>query len=209
MPDRDVFDRNVGSGWRIAARYLLLGDFDETALRSVIRALGTELRQRGCPGFAEAVDAIVASLHELDDESVRTAVSTELTQIRRQCRDKNNELLVNVSSQMVVSEDFSEHSEKITDDLRIAVATRVLSRLAIAWMSPALLIAEAVENGLVPYQTALSRRENAVATLVAQEATMHLAEQLLRDSRGSAIKVPRVARTKVPIDELLFVSLTD
>lgn len=209
MPDRDVFDRHVGIGWRTAARYLLRGKFDEAAQRSVLRALGLELRKHGCPGFAEAVDVTVTSMHDLDDEFVRTAVLQELSQTSRQFRHKNTELLIDVISKAIVSGDFSDYDDWIADDLRTAVGKRVLSRLAIAWMSPAQLIHEAVETEVVSYQSAESRRENAVTTLVAQHATMQLVEQLLKDSSGSAVRVPRIARTKAPIDELLFLSLTD
>jgi len=45
MPDGDVYGRNVSRGWKHVARLIIGHDGDADTLRSVIRALGEELKR--------------------------------------------------------------------------------------------------------------------------------------------------------------------
>jgi hypothetical protein len=91
----------------------------------------------------------------------------------------------------------------------LAVAIRILAEYADAWMCPAALLAEIVEQGQVSFQTMSLRRDRAKAGLVAAAETRLLAEQLLNDLSGAAVKLPKLPRTTISQAELLVAALTE
>lgn len=211
MPDRDVFDRNVGRGWQTAARKTLCLDDDPSALPSVITALGRECKQRGCAGFDEIVDGLLDAIGAAEPRKIREIVHDRLDYVRMKYLTESTQGAVNAAKRVAATvADWLPHpcGEMDVLGLREKIAVQLLAELADSWMCPARVLAEIVEHEHVAFQTIQARRERAKRKLVEAAETKRLAQQLLADPSGSKVTVPKMARAKVSQEEILVTALT-
>lgn len=204
MPDRDVFDRNVSRGWKSTARLIIGHDGDPDALRSVICALGEELKREGCPGFDAVVQIVTGVLRSTDRQLVHRRASEQLELLSYEEASGTTEIAVAAAKRLLARPPWC-----CGDTLPLTVAVHILAELADARMCPAPMLALLVEEGGMSFQTLQSRRERAKSMLAAAPETQRLAAMLLADPSGASVKTPRVRRSKMSQADILVTALTE
>lgn len=204
MPDRDVFDRNVSRGWKHAARLIIGHDEDPNALRSVIRALGQELKRDGCPGVDIIVQIVTDALQSTDRQCARRQAAKSLERVRREEASGTTETVVVAAQRLIAQPPWG-----CDDTSPQVVAVHLLADLVDARLCPAPMLGLLVEEGGMSFQTLHSRLERAKAMLVAAPEVHRLAEMVLVDPSGSSVKQPRIRRTKTSQADLLVTALTE
>lgn len=212
MPDRDVFNRKVKSGWQAAARRMIGAANDPDALPSVLRALGKEIKSNGCPGVDQIVRVIVDAIRSPDPRTARKRAHEQLEEIRRDQGSGNTEIAVAFGRKLLAGApdlNINGISPMDDDQLRLHLSILILADLADASTCPAAVLAEIVEGGEVSFQDVSSRRQHLRDMIASAPEIRRLAVQLLVDPSGSSVRLPRIPRAKVSQAEILVTALTE
>jgi hypothetical protein len=204
MPDRDVFDRNVSRGWVRAAHLTIGHDGNPDALRSVIRALGQELKREGCPGLDAVVGIVIDAYRSTDRQLAQERACDQLDRLRCDEASSTTEIAVAAAKRLLIQPPLC-----CDNPLPVTIAAHLLAELADARMCPAPLLAELVESGDVSIQTIQFRRKRVKSMLAAAPETQRLAELLLADPSGASVKTPRMRRPEMSQADILLTALTD
>lgn len=205
MPDRDVFDRNVRPGWRSASRLLIGTAEDDDLLRSVIRALGKEIKRDGCPGFEAIVQIVISARRSSDHRHAQRWANEQLEQLRREQASSITEVATNSAKRLLVR----PPAMSLDEPQPLTVAAEVLGDLAAAWLCPAPLMASLVEEGHISFQDFRFRRERAKAIFVSSPEFQRLANMLLADPSGTSVRTPQMRRPKISQADILVTAITD
>jgi hypothetical protein len=163
------------------------------------------------PGFDEVVGSVLDIVGAPEPRSARELAHRRFDQIRREHLSGATQAAVGAAKRFIasISDWLPEHAVALDRcHLREIIALHLLADLADGWMCPSGLLAEIIEHEHVSFQTIQARREHAKRLLADAVETHRLAQQLLADSSGSAVTVPRMARRKKSQAEILVTALT-
>lgn len=211
MPDQDIYNRHVPKGWQTAARIAFTSRDDQFTTQMLLRALGEEVNQGGCPGIHE-IAAIVADVVASPNASPYEEISGRLDRIVRRHAKERTYLAREAARKIVLDFAISPFSTPLVlNDGRVdlAVSKALLVELAISKVSPPALAAELKITREVSTYEFVQRQERMGDLLSKSPEIENLAQRLLDAPQGHGLRAPRVTITKMSAEELASYQLTE
>lgn len=211
MPDRDVFSRHVPRGWQTAARICYSGLDDAVTMVKLMRALGKNVKQGGCPGIDEIPNIVadaIGSPHTAPHEGARR----RLDQVNRKYVNARTEVAVESARALLAFAETQDQSTSGSVDLeqiRLDVGTRFLIEFAMRQISSPSLLAALGETDDVPVAVYLQGQQRARKLLTDSPEVGTLARQLLSSPEGDRATTPRMTIPQMTPDEMVSFALTD
>lgn len=211
MPDQDIYNHHIPRNWQTAARVAFTSDDDELITQKLVRALGLEVKQGGCPGINEIV---VAAKDFVESSTVVGVVeiSRRLDRITRCHANERTYLAREAARKIVLDISISPSSTPLVLDERridLAISKAFLVELAISKISsPALAASLANKQEVSTYEYV--QRQERIGDLLAKSREIEtLAQRLLNAPQGHGLRAPRVTITKLSTEESASYQLTE
>lgn len=211
MPDRDVFSRHVPWGWQTAARICYSGLDDAATTVNLLRALGSDMKQGGCPGIGEVGD-VVADAKGLSDTDPFAGARRRLEQVNRKYVNDRTEVAVETARTILAFDNILEPSTlglADADQFRLNVAIKFLIDFAMKQISSPSLLDSLGKTSDVPHAVYLERQQRARRLLADLPEIKTLARQLLSSPEGDRATTPRLTISQMTSDEMVSFALTD
>ncbi len=211
MPDQDIYNRHIPRNWQTAARIAFTSPDDELVKQTLLRALGKEVKQGGCPG----IDEIVVSARDFVECSTIVGyqeITRRLDRITRRYANERTYLAREAARKIVLDISMSPSSTPPVHDERrieLAISKAFLAELAISKISSLALAATLAKQQVMSAYEYVKRQERILNLLNNCPEIEILAQRLVNAPQGHGLRAPRVAITKLSTEESASYQLTE
>lgn len=210
MPDQDIYNRHIPKNWQTAARVAFTSQDDEFITQTLLRALGNEVKQGGCPGIDE-IAATVADFVASPNAATCDEISRRLERINRRYANERTALAQEAARKILLDTDNSHSGTPLVlgeGRISLAISKAFLIELAMSKISSPKLAASLSKKRELSTYLYMQRQQRVGHLLATSPEIELLAQRLLDAPEGRGIKAPRVTITKLSPEEAASYQLT-